>query len=180
MIEYYAGIGSRDTPEDALEHLRNAARRLALAGYGLRSGGAPGADLACEDGCDDVNGQKQIFLPWIGFAERERAPRPPRAPGTWFFGAPDAAYELAARTHPAWDKCQRGARQLHARNGLQMLGPDMTDLSKFVMCWTKNGSGAGGTGQAIRIAKHYKVPIYDLGRPNGLDELNQFLEGLLK
>ena len=35
-------------------------------------------------------------------------------------------------------------------------------LSKFVICWTKNGKGTGGTGQAIRIAKGFGIPVFDL------------------
>jgi hypothetical protein len=50
-----------------------------------------------------------------------------------------------------------------ARNCYQMLGLDLKTPVEFVICWTPQGKGAGGTGQALRIARDLKIPIYDLG-----------------
>lgn len=50
----YTGIGSRSTPPEVLERLRDLAAALAREGYELRSGAADGADMACEEGCDRV------------------------------------------------------------------------------------------------------------------------------
>ena len=67
MKLYYAGIGSRNTPNEILSLLTSLAEQLALKGYILRSGGAKGADSAFEKGCDKVHGNKEIFLPWKNF-----------------------------------------------------------------------------------------------------------------
>jgi len=42
MNGYYAGIGSRETPEDVLKYMTRVARGLDRKGYRLRSGGAKG------------------------------------------------------------------------------------------------------------------------------------------
>ena len=34
--------------------------------------------------------------------------------------------------------------------------------SNFVVCYTPDGKASGGTGQAIRIAEYYNIPIYNL------------------
>ena len=52
---------------------------------------------------------------------------------------------------------------MHIRNVAQVLGNDLKDHSRFVVCWTKGGLGQGGTGQAIRIARKFCVPVFDLG-----------------
>jgi hypothetical protein len=43
---------------------------------------------------------------------------------------PDDIWEqamiIAARTHPAWHRCSQYAKKLHARNGFQILGADLT------------------------------------------------------
>ena len=52
----YAGIGSRETPDTVLAILEALATVLARAGFVLRSGGAPGADTACEAGSDRAGG----------------------------------------------------------------------------------------------------------------------------
>lgn len=47
------------------------------------------------------------------------------------------------------------------------------------MCWTPEGKITGGTGQALRIAKHYEIPILNFGS-NSLDKIEQDLMEILK
>ena len=63
---YYTGIGSRETPPEALQTMARCARWLAEHGLVLRSGGAPGADTAFESGVDQADA-KVIYVPWDGF-----------------------------------------------------------------------------------------------------------------
>ena len=49
-MKYYAGIGSRETPQEFLEFFVKLARFLYSKGYTLRSGGADGSDKAFEIG----------------------------------------------------------------------------------------------------------------------------------
>lgn len=58
---YYAGIGSRETPTFVLEAFKQIGEELAKLGVILRSGGASGADSAFEEGCDRVNGERDIY-----------------------------------------------------------------------------------------------------------------------
>jgi Predicted Rossmann fold nucleotide-binding protein involved in DNA uptake len=151
----YAGIGSRQTPINVLNLMKQLAEVLAIKGETLRSGAADGADAAFEAGCLHAGGQAEIYLPWPGF----NGHKSPLA-----YPHPDA-FTLAARFHPAWNQCKQGARALHARNCHQVLGRNLDDPVSKVICWTPNGSGSGGTGQALRLAKHLNIPIYDLGNP---------------
>lgn len=125
--------------------MTDLARDLAAHGYILRSGAAEGADAAFERGAGDL---KEIWLPWPRFNNHpsKLLPSP-------------AAFEMAARFHPAWHMCSRGARALHARNCHQILGADLQTPVEFVVCWTKDGKPSGGTGQALRIAIHHNIPI---------------------
>ena len=136
----YAGIGSRETPKEILELMTLAAKAFADKGFTLRSGGAIGADVAFEKGCGT---NKQIF----------------RAKD-----CTEAAKEMTSKYHPAWDKCNDYARNLHGRNCQILLGRDVTNPEpvKFVLCWTKDGKDTGGTGQAIRIATDMGIPVYNL------------------
>lgn len=169
MAHYYAGIGSRQTPAQMLAFMSKIAARLEAIGYILRSGGADGADSAFEAGVTDP-AHAQIFLPWRGFNGRSGQ----------FTGAPPAAYEMAENFHPNWDACSRGARALHARNCQQILGPQLDSPVDFVVCWTPGGSGSGGTGQAIRLARASEIPVYDLGSCGGAKAQMQLLAAQLK
>lgn len=135
-MKYYAGIGSRDTPDYVLKKMKRIAEQL--EGYTLRSGGAIGADTAFEEGAS----KKEIFR-----AE----------------DATDDAIELSSKYHPNWNACSKYAKKLHGRNAMIILGKNLDSPVEFVMCWTKSGKGGGGTGQALRIAKDYGIKIYDLG-----------------
>ena len=57
-MNYYAGIGSRETPIDILHLFKKVAYYLSTKEFILRSGGAKGADKNFEIGCDNNNGQK--------------------------------------------------------------------------------------------------------------------------
>lgn len=138
MTKYYAGIGSRETPGTILNQMNAIAVWLQSEGYILRSGGAVGADTAFERGAGT---KKEIFRP------NDATPE---------------ALELASRFHPAWYRCSDYAQRLHARNGFQVLGRDLTSPSCFIVCWTKDGKASGGTGQAIRIAEHNSLPVFNL------------------
>jgi hypothetical protein len=146
---FYAGIGARKTPTEVLSIMTAAARRLAARGYCLCSGAAAGADTAFEQG---AGAAKEIWLPWHGF-NRHPSPHVPTA----------AAYTLAARIHPAWRRCSDKARAFHARNMHQILGAGLDNPVDFVLCWTPEGSGAGGTGQALRLAHKHQIPVFDMG-----------------
>ena len=90
------------------------------------------------------------------------------------------AFELAKKYHPNWDKLTEWGQKLQARNSHQILGNDLNTKSTFVICWTRNGKGGGGTGQAIRIANDYSIPVFDCGLYKDLNEcrveLKKFLD----
>lgn len=166
----YAGIGSRETPSDVLALIESIAATLARKGWGLRTGGSPGADQSFYRGARAAHGQVELYLPWPSF---EAAVRRDKDSEVHVFGSPsDDAYALAARFHPAWDGLSPAARQLLARNGHQVLGPDLATPVRFVVCWTADGSldgsgpRSGGTGQTLRIAHHHGLHVLNLARPD--------------
>jgi len=145
----YAGIGSRETPEDICKLMTRIAEYLYQQGYTLRSGAADGADTAFENGAKE---KKEIYLPWRRFNNSDAR----------FVKIPDEAYKIAANFHPVWDRLKDYAKNFHARNVMQILGEDLNTPSDFVVCWTKKGRITGGTGQALRMAIAYEIPIFNL------------------
>jgi len=166
----YTGVGSRNTPGAVLALMRTIGLNLARHGFELRSGAASGADVAFEDGCClySTEAPRNIYIPWEGFNGR-------RTDKHTHVGASAAAMAVAAQFHPAWDKCSYGTKKLHARNMCQVLGIGLDSPSDFVVCWTPGGAGGGGTGQALRVAQHYNIPIFDLGKEDCLTALEGHL-----
>lgn len=169
-MNYYAGIGSRDTPINILSLFTQVGKFLANKGYILRSGHAKGADLAFEYGCDMANGNKEIYIPWSGFGGSDSK----------LVVSDKRAFEIAEQFHPNWNALKQGGQKLQARNSHQVLGSDLETLSKFIICWTKNGTGQGGTGQAIRIAKHYNIPVFDAGKYKDIESVKEALKEFMK
>ena len=168
----YAGIGSRKTPTQMLDRMVSIGHYLAERGWTLRSGFAEGADTAFYKGAMFANGEAEIFIPWSGF---NGAPKnDPK------FIVPKFSSELltlAAEYHPAWDRCSAAVSKLHARNGCQILGLDLKTPADMVVCWTPGGVPSGGTGQALRIARAYNVPVFNLAVPGIEAKLISFIYG---
>lgn len=161
--KYYAGIGSRETPDNVLEVMIDIGRKLAEQGYILRSGGAEGADCAFEEGCDAAGGDKEIFIPWRGFNNKQHAP----------VKVSVAALKIAKELHPAWNKCNEWAQLLHGRNVYQVLGQNLKSPVEFVVCWTEKGKTVGGTSTAIRLAEKHGIVVYNLGHKKGIDAFSE-------
>ena len=151
----YAGIGARATPPSVLTAMTVMAGWLARQGWRLNSGGAAGADSAFAEGAPA--GQRTIHLPWSGYngcAGPDCRVLPP--------SELQSCLTIAARLHPAWDRCSPGVRKLHARNAA-ILGVGLGRSVDAVVAWTPGGSVTGGTGMAIRIAIEAGIPVLNLG-----------------
>lgn len=167
----YAGIGSRETPANILTRMWELGYELAERGWILRSGHAGGADMAFEMGCIAASGTKEIYLPWSGFNGAPEAP-------DYISGTNSDHLAIAANFHPAWSRCSAAAKRLHGRNVCQILGSDLNTKADMVICWTKNGLAGGGTGQAIRIARAYGVPVFDLALPAAWQDMVKHVQNI--
>lgn len=166
MTRYYAGIGSRSTPGDIINLMTHIAICLYQKGFTCRSGGADGADTAFEAGASP---KVEVYLPWEGFNGRARG---------IVCGEDEALRLIAARHHPAWNRLREPVRKLMTRNSAQILGrqPVIDAESEFVICWTVDGTGGGGTGQAIRVAGAHNVPVYDLALFEGRQKVRELCQ----
>lgn len=148
-----AGIGARATPMDALMELEQVGMALAMRGIKGRSGGAPGADTAFQRGYSVIAPHLLKVYPGnIGhYVEWQ---------------------QHAAHYHPNWNACDEHSRKLHARNSAIMLGvwpivaPEPVDA---VVCWTEGGAVKGGTGQSLRIAAAYNIPVFNLANAGAIE-----------
>lgn len=139
----YAGIGSRDCPPAVLARITALAAGLRDEGWTLATGGAKGVDQAFMDGAGP--NASQVMLPWAGYNDLE---------GQVCEHSPNLTrwLEMAKAHHPAWDRCRRGARLLHARNVA------ILEASSVVLAWSPDGGKRGGTGMGVRLAEAMGLP----------------------
>jgi len=175
MNKYYAGIGSREVDQTTARIMRYLAVELSKRGYILRSGAAQGSDQAFQKGVID-NGTEntQIWLPWRDF-EKEFTDQYPQhryrlVGDECTCGEADPeAWDSVERFHPNFKKIEKEASAKYymrfmrfmSRNYRQVIGWGEPD-SQFIVCWTPEGKEVGGTAQAIRIAKHHHIPVFNL------------------
>lgn len=173
---YYAGIGSRQTPDDVIAQMQSIGSQLADV-WTVRSGFADGADKAFCFGAEEAGGAMENFVPWQGFNGAPSSYDDDRFIYHQIDSATvDRAWAIAKKFHPNWDACSTAAKAMHTRNVYQVLGRDLTTHSHMVVCWTPRGSGSGGTGQAIRIARGYGIPVFDLAIEEHKEKLCEFVE----
>ncbi len=137
----YAGIGSRETPYLVMRLMTEMASSMEKTGWLLRTGGARGADMAFMDGVKNKD-HKDVF---------------------YASDATEKAIHHASLYHRNWNACSDYAKKLHGRNSMIILGPHLNSPVDIVFCWTPNGSGSGGTGQAKRVAVALHIDILDIG-----------------
>lgn len=121
--------------------------------YTLRSGHADGADLAFEAGAFTA----EVWLPWASFNKHIKNSNHKYK----VIRASDTEAYDSLKFHPSGNRLKESVCALMARNYRQVIGLDAPN-SEFIICWTKDGGPTGGTGQALRIAAHYNIPIHNL------------------
>jgi hypothetical protein len=156
----YAGVGNRDTPLFYLNAMTRIASILEIKAYVLRSGGADGADTAFYNGLTDKC-NSEIYLPWDGFNNM-----------VYKSNIPIEAFRIAENFKSDFSNLPPAIQKLYARNVQQVLGKDLNDPCRFLICYTRDGYTGnksrsvktGGTKLAIDIAADLNIPIINLKR----------------
>jgi hypothetical protein len=94
--------------------------------------------------------------------------------------------QIAAEEHPVYGRLSPFVQKLQDRNVAQVIGPRLEEgvaqRSAMLYCWTPDGAvestsrSTGGTGQAIRIAARFGVPVYNLKREDHRARLQKMVE----
>ena len=164
---YYTGIGSRLVTDNVIDKVSNIVKKLVEKDFILRSGGASGMDTIFEDAQDSFNGKKEIYLPWKNF----------NGNNSNLYNVSIESLKLAEKFHPYWNKCSSGAKKLHARSCEQILGQSLNIPSNLVVFW-KNPNKIGGTDQALRIAKFYNIPYFNLYNDNEYEQCLSYISSI--
>lgn len=175
-------------------------------GFGYASGGAPGADTTTEHAVkaalrlmsdsksefDQLTNEfLSVYLPGKFF--NGRSSRDPGMVDATLLAKHEEAKDLANETHPAGFKKGDDPKKkrmlkpfvlnLHARNGHQCLGKDLNSPVRSVLCFTPDGakgsqitSKTGGTGQALRLAHKFGIPVINTGNDLDRKRISSWIE----
>ncbi len=153
----YAGVGSRETPQEVQDKMTEVAEYLETLGYKLNTGDAPGADAAFRKGAKN----KEVFVAK---------------------DATDTTREIAKEIHPNPSALKPYPLNLMARNTNQVFGRNLDTPVDFVIMWTKdgktgyNGRPSGGTGQAAIMASRKGIPVINMANENWREDLKKALK----
>lgn len=169
------GIGSREIDETGKARVTEIAKMMDAKGFILRSGGAPGADTVFEANMS----QKEIYLPWKGFGEREGR----EATSFDIVGVDSKAINIAKEIHPHWNAVTSGGAKLLGRDVYQVLGATLDMPSSLCVCWTKDGAktekesskATGGSRTAIVLADRNHIPVFNLKLDADYEALKKIL-----
>lgn len=150
----FCGIGSRETPSHILDEMFKFGEWVRKQNHTIRSGHAPGADWAFEQGSQE---RCIAYLPWETFNKDLQSK------SHKVVIADQQDYEqYTKKFHPNISALSQGAIRLMNRNVCQVLGVNLNKPADFIICWTKDGKDSGGTGQALRIGKSMNIPILNM------------------
>jgi hypothetical protein len=180
----YAGIGSRQTPQEALDLMPQIAKYLDDLGYTLRSGAAEGADTAFENGATkkeifkgfDRTGQREINVANEIHPDLQGAMNASKSKKIKSRLAEGATQEEAEKSgeRSAW-----AVQNLMARNTNQVFGANLDTPVDFVLFWAQEIPGSirpkGGTGQAVEMARRKGIPTINLADKNWREQLKAVL-----
>lgn len=203
MPFFYTGVGSRETPENVMGIMEDAAFRLARIGFVMRSGKAGGADSAFQLGvqkyCESIdkgNNEEycgslaEVYIPWDGFSGGDIK--------LWDFWdiplnyldhlIPEQVEErnkLVSEIHPNYEALlkKRGAFAMHSRNMHQVLGGNILEPKPSSFCLyyakeDKNGNPMGGTASAVNLSKRHGIRVLNLNTPERLELLDKLLTSM--
>lgn len=164
----YAGIGSRQTPPEILKTMAQTAILLARSGHTCNTGACIGADQAFGNGAIAGYGKLHLFLPWPNYEQKWiQTLKGDITITVMNTDIHNDAIRSVFYYHPKATTLKDSVIKLHARNFL------ILQNCAYIICWTPNGAISGGTGQAIRIAQNSKMPIYNLGNQEILENFQK-------
>lgn len=179
----YAGIGSRETPDPILRIMRRLGKILCDMRYRLRSGGADGADLAFHLGARDSSlfytVGAEIFIPWNGFSDLFEDTNEGIINAGYFRDTNPKAEEIAIAARGTSNGLTRGGLMLQTRNAYQVLGRDLENPVRLVICYAEvksNGRVRGGTNTAVQIARQRNIEVINLATEEGYARAMAFLK----
>jgi hypothetical protein len=160
-MKAYAGIGSRTISEQESVEIHDIANRLSKS-YVVYSGNACGADISFQIGS---GGTCVINLPWDGFNDNKYDIKDSLCS---YVVEDEESIESVKEFHPNYSALGYAGKKLMARNYRQIMGfKPLYPKVDFVICCAdedKKGNVKGGTGQAVRIAQKFKIPVINIRR----------------
>lgn len=198
MPGFYAGIGSREAPQEVLDMATEIAKELGNRQFCLRSGHANGMDMAFEMG---AGGNANIYLPYKGFnTNKKRNGMPVNGRAILFEEQSETdrakAEESVLRYHPTGKRLrenyelgvaqsEQGASK--SEYGKMMFPYEAMRRNYFQVFGTENESvgdirgvesafvvcfddHGGGTAQAIRMAQQRNIPVFNAADYENLED----------
>lgn len=154
----YAGIGSRYITKEEEQLILNISSLLSKK-FVVYSGNAEGSDISFQKGS---NNNCVVFLPWKTF---NRSKYNLENVLDYFIVNDAESIDSVKKYHPRYEMLNNSATSLMARNYRQIMGHGEYPVVKFVLCCAdplRDRTVKGGTGQAVRIANDYNIPVINL------------------
>lgn len=185
----FALVGSREASVYDCEALEEAAVELMELGARGESGGAPGPDTALTNAIlrlmtdTGMEGWSfgSIHLPWDGFNDLRKGDIGGACIVNNGSDICKFATIIAKVARGGFYGLGRGGSSLHSRNPYQILGADLLSPVNVVVTsapFTNRGKVTGGTGTACAIANAMEIPVINLQKPHGFEQLESLIEGL--
>ena len=199
----YAGIGSRETPQEVLDLMTQAAKYLDGLGYTLNTGktyptslndyfiktvhkgNKQAAEKAFKAKQAETERLTKLYGNRVGMDEEgaDRAFSAGTSKKNLFSPRDkvgDREMKVGEEIHPNWSALSSGAAKLMARNTNQVFGAKLDTPVDFVLFYAQEVAGSirpkGGTGQAVEMARRKGIPTINMADSNWREQLKEALK----
>ena len=166
---HYTGLASNDTPTAIRAIMTELAMELESSGIILRSAAHPEMHSAFLRGVEAV-GKKEVYVTWSHGRHSQHRIHPSQIDSA----TKALSLSIIQRFLPHMTVSQITQHDFISMAPYLILGRDLNTPSRFVICWTPDGLGQHGVGPALRIARYYGIPVFDLGCSKSLAAFRNF------
>ena len=171
----FAGIGPRETPAFVCNSMAAMGGLFAKLGWYGCSGFGEGADQAWLSQIPQQ--QQEVWLPWSTYNGANMARDPHKR---FRLLVPTERIEQVAKTFYAadWSKASQGIHLLMMRNVAIMMGNGLDAPVELVAYWQsekKESDPYGGTNHAVKVAKHFGIPCFNIRKHEDVDAMSDFV-----
>jgi hypothetical protein len=170
-MEYVGIVGTRDLPIEEIQLIEDIVAYAMNKGYGICSGGAEGVDQLAINEANWIDPKRVLICkPWAKFNKTMEK----EGNEVLIYENTKDFYEWTVsvdKFHPNPKALNKYERMLMARNyGI------ICHSSYIVARPRLGGNNPGGTGQTMRIAKFYNIPVIDLTKNEGMNKIIKSLK----
>lgn len=158
--EHYAAVGPRQISENVASLCYSMGMAMGQDGWHLRSSHSAGCCVSFEMGAEEARAPITLYLPWKSYGENVTT-RPDLQRIVVSSKVPEID-SICKHCAPKWNEQPGGVRKLMRRHVACLLGLQLDNPVKCLMCWMPKTESPTGASFVVAVAQLNNIPLINL------------------